>query len=68
LIKINRRKNEKSDRRKRYPTSCRPLFSRIRVKDKLFTSGQLPINPETNELVKGDIKLVAKQILKTLKI
>lgn len=48
------------------PQAVGPYSAAIRVKDMLFTSGQLPINPETNELVKGDIKLVAKQIFKNI--
>ncbi|USH00531.1 RidA family protein [Thermococcus argininiproducens] len=32
----------------------------------LFVSGQIPINPETGELIKGDIKEQAKQAIKNL--
>ena len=33
----------------------------------VFTSGQIPINPETNELIQGEIEVQAKQVLENLK-
>ncbi len=32
----------------------------------LFISGQIPINPETNKLVKGDIKAATGQVMKNI--
>jgi 2-iminobutanoate/2-iminopropanoate deaminase len=33
----------------------------------VFTSGQIPLNPRTGEMVSGDIKQVTKQVLENLK-
>jgi len=32
----------------------------------IFVSGQLPLNPETNEIVKGDIKEQTRQVFKNI--
>ena len=32
----------------------------------VFTSGQIPLNPETGELINGDFKLEISQVLKNL--
>ena len=32
----------------------------------LFVSGQIPINPETNKLVKDDIKAATRQVMKNI--
>lgn len=34
--------------------------------DFIFVSGQLPINPQTNEIVIGDIKKQTRQVLKNI--
>lgn len=39
---------------------------RVPVNSILFTSGQIPINPETGEMVEGDIKLQAEQVMKNI--
>ena len=38
----------------------------IRVGSFIFTSGQIPMNPETNELVRGDIGNETRQVLKNI--
>ena len=38
----------------------------IITKSFIFTSGQIPINPETGELIKDDFKLEVHQVLKNL--
>lgn len=39
----------------------------VKWNDMLFTSGQIPINPETGELVTGDIAAQAQQSMKNVK-
>tara|TARA_B110000438_G_C15667518_1_gene586696 strand:+ start:132 stop:515 length:384 start_codon:yes stop_codon:yes gene_type:complete len=42
-------------------------YSQGIVYDKLiFTSGQIPINPETGKLIKGDFKTEVEQVLKNI--
>ena len=38
----------------------------IKMKNLVFTSGQIPINPENGELIKDDFKLEVHQVLKNL--
>ena len=49
------------------PKAIGPYSQAKIVGDFLFTSGQIAINPETNELVEGDIEVQAKQVLENLK-
>lgn len=37
------------------------------VGDFVFASGQIPLNPDTNELVRGDIATQTKQVLENIK-
>lgn len=48
------------------PAAIGPYSQGIRIGDKLFTSGQLPINPSTGELI-GEIKAATKQSLENVK-
>lgn len=38
----------------------------VRIGNFLFTAGQIPLNPDTNELVEGDIEVQTEQVLKNL--
>ena len=40
----------------------------IRSKDWVFTSGQIPINPKTGELITDDFRAEVHQVLKNLKL
>ena len=40
--------------------------SRLTASGILFISGQIPINPETGELLKGDIRNETKQVMKNI--
>ena len=40
--------------------------SRLTASGVLFVSGQIPINPETGELLKGDIKKETEQVMKNI--
>jgi 2-iminobutanoate/2-iminopropanoate deaminase len=49
------------------PAAIGPYSQAIKVGNMLFTSGQIPINPTTGELVEGNVKEAAKQCLENLK-
>jgi len=49
------------------PAAIGPYSQAVRVGNLLFTSGQIPLIPETMELVTGDIKLQTKQCMENIK-
>ncbi len=49
------------------PKPIGPYSQAIIAGDFIFTSGQIPIDPKTNQLVQGDIKEQTKQVLENLK-
>lgn len=49
------------------PKAIGPYSQAIKVGNMVFTSGQLPLNPETGELIQDSIKSEAKQALENLK-
>ena len=48
------------------PKAIGPYSQAILVGDMLFCSGQIPLNPETGELVKGAIEEQTRQVLDNL--
>ena len=52
---------------KNAPAAIGPYSQAIKAGNFLFTSGQLPINPVTGELVSDDVKAAAKQSLENIK-
>lgn len=48
------------------PAAIGPYEQGIRAGSLVFSSGQIPINPETNELVTGSIEEETRQVLKNL--
>ena len=48
------------------PAAIGPYSPAVKVGKLMFISGQLPVNPESGNLVKGDIKKQTIQILKNL--
>ena len=48
------------------PKAIGPYSQAIEVNGMIFTSGVIPINPKSNELVKGDIKVQAEQAIGNL--
>jgi len=52
---------------KEAPAAIGPYSQATKAGNFVFTSGQIAINPETGELVKGDIKDQTRQVLKNLK-
>ena len=49
------------------PKPIGPYNQAIAANGFLFISGQVAINPETNELIEGDVAAEAKQIMENLK-
>lgn len=49
------------------PAAIGPYSQGIRVGELLFTSGQLPLNPQTGELINSDIKAAAAQSLENVR-
>ena len=52
---------------KKAPSAIGPYSQAIRVENLLFLSGQISINPNTNEFIDGDIEIQTEQILKNIK-
>ena len=48
------------------PTPIGPYSQAVQTGNMLFVSGQIPINPQTNELVAGDITVEAHQCMRNL--
>jgi len=49
------------------PEAIGPYSQAVKAGSILFTSGQIPIKPETGEFVEGDITLQTEQVLENLK-
>ena len=49
------------------PKAIGPYSQAIQAGNFLFLSGQIPLDPETGELVKGDIRQQTKQVLENIK-
>ena len=48
------------------PQAIGPYSQAVRFDNLIFVSGQIPVEPETGKILKGDIKEQAMQILKNL--
>jgi len=48
------------------PLTIGPYSQAIRAENLLFLSGQISINPETNEFIDGDIEIQTEQVLKNI--
>lgn len=48
------------------PAAIGPYSQAITLNNILFTSGQIPVNPETGEIVGNDITLQAEQVMKNI--
>jgi 2-iminobutanoate/2-iminopropanoate deaminase len=49
------------------PAAIGPYSQAVKAGNMLFVSGQIPIIPETGELLKGDIKAQTRQVLENVK-
>lgn len=52
---------------KKAPAAIGPYSQAIKLDNLLFISGQLPMNPDTMEIVEGNIQVQTKQALENLK-
>ena len=52
---------------KKAPLAIGPYQQAIKVGELLFISGQVSINPETNEFIDGDVEIQEKQVLENIK-
>ena len=48
------------------PAAIGPYSQAVKLGNMVFTSGQIPINPATGEIVAGDIEAQARQVLENL--
>lgn len=49
------------------PAPIGPYNQAVQFGDMLFVSGQIAIDPKTNELIQGDIQTEARQVMENLK-
>lgn len=49
------------------PAPIGPYSQAVLVEKTLYVSGQLPVNPQTNEVVQGGIKAETQQVMENLK-
>jgi 2-iminobutanoate/2-iminopropanoate deaminase len=59
--------NKKAIHTEKAPKAIGPYSQAIQAGDLLFLSGQIPIDPSTGELVKGDIQKQTRQVLENLR-
>jgi 2-iminobutanoate/2-iminopropanoate deaminase len=52
----------------RAPKAIGPYSQAIQAGNFLFLSGQIPLDPKTGELVKGDIRQQTRQVLENIKV
>lgn len=50
----------------RAPSAIGPYSQGVRVNGFIFFSGQIPIDPATGEVVKGDISIQAEQVMRNI--
>lgn len=58
---------EKVIRTEKAPKAIGPYSQAIQAENLLFLSGQIPIDPATGEVVKGDIRKQTRQVLENIK-
>jgi len=49
------------------PKAIGPYSQAIASGDLVFTSGQIPLDPKTQEMVKGDIRVQAERVMENLR-
>jgi reactive intermediate/imine deaminase len=50
------------------PSAIGPYSQAVRVGNTIWVSGQIPLDPATKELVRGDIEAQTRQVFENLKI
>ena len=59
--------NKKVIQTEKAPKAIGPYSQAIQAGNFLFLSGQIPLDPKTGELVKGDIRKQTQQVLENIK-
>jgi 2-iminobutanoate/2-iminopropanoate deaminase len=59
--------NKKVIQAEKAPKAIGPYSQAIQAGNFLFLSGQIPLDPKTGELVKGDIRKQTQQVLENIK-
>ncbi len=59
--------NKEIIRTDKAPAAIGPYSQAVRTEKFLFTSGQIPINPATGEIVEGDITRQTEQVFENIK-
>lgn len=49
------------------PAAIGPYSQAVQLGDLLFVSGQIPLDPQTGEIVDGDIEVQTRQVMENLK-
>ena len=49
------------------PRAIGPYSQAVRSGNVIYTSGQIPLDPETNELVEGDFETLTRRVFENLK-
>ena len=49
------------------PKAVGPYSQAIRIGGFVFTSGQIPLDPKTQEMVKGDVRVQAERVMENLR-
>lgn len=49
------------------PQAIGPYSQAIKCNNMLYTSGQIPLDPETMEIIEGDVKVQATRVMENLK-
>ncbi len=49
------------------PKTIGPYSQAVKANGFIFVSGQIPIDPDTNDLVKGDVAEQTRQVIKNIK-
>ena len=52
---------------KKAPLPIGPYSQAVKYKNFIFISGQIPIDPKINEVVKGDISVQTQQVIENIK-
>lgn len=48
------------------PAAIGPYSQAVKVRNLIYTSGQIPINPATGEVLTGDVRAQTRQVLENL--
>jgi len=49
------------------PKPIGPYSQAVKIGNTVYVSGQIPVDPKTGDVVKGDIKVQTKQVLENIK-